>query len=234
MRWRFVPNPAPASQGIACCDVVNRGGSVDHGKYIFNTLDGQTIALDVKTGKPVWRTQLGNIAIGETITMAPLVADGKVYVGDSGGEMGVRGWFAALDESTGKLLWKAFATGPDKDVLIGSEFKPHYPADQGKDLGVTSWPPQAWQIGGGDMWGWVTYDAELHVVYHGTGNPGPWNHGAAARATTSGRRAFSRAIRTPARRTGITSTHRTMSTIMTASTSSCCSICLSTARCRRC
>ena len=171
----FRPNPAPASQGIACCDVVNRGGSVDHGKYIFNTLDGQTIALDVKTGKPVWRTQLGNIAIGETITMAPLVADGKVYVGNSGGEMGVRGWFVALDEGTGKLLWKAYATGPDKDVLIGPEFKPHYPADQGKDLGVSSWPPQAWMIGGGNMWGWANYDAELHTVYHGTGNPGPWN-----------------------------------------------------------
>jgi PQQ-dependent dehydrogenase (methanol/ethanol family) len=175
MKWRFAPGPAPASQGIACCDVVNRGGSVDHGKYIFNTLDGQTIALDVKTGKPVWRTQLGNIAVGETMTMAPLVADGKVYVGNSGGEMGVRGWFIALDENTGKLLWKAFGTGPDKDVLIGPEFKPHYPADQGKDLGVSSWPPQAWMIGGGNMWGWANYDAELHTVYHGTGNPGPWN-----------------------------------------------------------
>ena len=94
---------APASQGVACCDVVNRGGSVDNGKYIFNTLDGQTIALDVKTGKPVWRTQLGNINIGETMTMAPVVAEGRVYVGNSGGELGVRGWVAALDEDTGKL-----------------------------------------------------------------------------------------------------------------------------------
>ena len=105
--------------------MVNRGGTVDHGKYIFNTLDGQTIALDVKTGKPVWRTQLGNINIGETITMAPLVADGRVYVGNSGGEMGVHGWIVALDENTGKLLWRAYNTGPDKDVLIGPDFKPH-------------------------------------------------------------------------------------------------------------
>ena len=71
LKWTFAPKPLPASQGVACCDVVNRGGTVDHGKYIFNTLDGQTIALDVKTGKPLWRTQLGNINRGETMTMAP-------------------------------------------------------------------------------------------------------------------------------------------------------------------
>src|ERR1700678_3834290 len=59
LKWKFAPKPAPASQGLACCDVVNRGGTVDHGKYIFNTLDGQTIALDVKTGRPLWRTQPG-------------------------------------------------------------------------------------------------------------------------------------------------------------------------------
>ena len=85
MKWKFAPQPLPASQGEACCDVVNRGGTVDHDKFIFNTLDGQTIALDVKSGKPIWRTRLGNINIGETLTMAPLVAAGKVYVGDSGG-----------------------------------------------------------------------------------------------------------------------------------------------------
>jgi lanthanide-dependent methanol dehydrogenase len=175
LKWRFEPRPLPASQGVACCDVVNRGGSVDRGKYIFNTLDGQTIALDVKTGKPLWRTQLGNINIGESITMAPVVADGKVYVGNSGGEMGVRGWVVALDEDSGKLLWKAYNTGPDKDVLIGTEFKPYYAAAKGKDLGVSTWPPDAWKIGGGNMWGWMTYDAELHALYHGTGNPGPWN-----------------------------------------------------------
>ncbi|MDB6092115.1 MAG: pqq-dependent dehydrogenase, methanol/ethanol family [Gammaproteobacteria bacterium] len=175
LKWKFAPKPLPASQGVACCDVVNRGGSVSNGKYIFNTLDGQTIALDVNSGKPLWRTRLGNINTGESITMAPLVAKGRVYVGNSGGELGVRGWITALDENTGKLLWKAYNTGPDRDVLIGPGFNPPYAMDRGTDLGVKSWPPQAWKIGGGNVWGWITYDAELDTLYHGTANPGPWN-----------------------------------------------------------
>jgi PQQ-dependent dehydrogenase (methanol/ethanol family) len=175
LKWKFAPKPAPASQGEACCDVVNRGGTVSNGKFIFNTLDGQTIALDVKTGKPLWRTQLGNINKGETMTMAPTVAKGRVYVGNSGGELGVRGWIVALDENSGKLLWRAYNTGPDADVLIGAAFKPPYPSEQGKDLGVSSWPPEQWKIGGGSVWGWVTYDPELDAIYYGTGNPGPWN-----------------------------------------------------------
>ncbi len=175
LKWKFAPDTAPASQGVACCDMVNRGGTVSNGKYIFNTLDGQTIAVDVKTGKPVWRTQLGNINKGETMTMAPTVAKGRVYVGNSGGELGVRGWIVALDEDTGKLIWRAYDTGPDAEVLIGAAFKPHYSSDQGKDLGVTSWPAQAWKIGGGSVWGWITYDPELDALYYGTGNPGPWN-----------------------------------------------------------
>ncbi|HWU74568.1 MAG TPA: PQQ-dependent dehydrogenase, methanol/ethanol family [Sphingomonas sp.] len=175
MKWTYKPMPAPAAQGVACCDVVNRGGTYDAGKYIFNTLDGQTIALDAATGKPIWKTQLGNINLGETMTMAPLVADGRVYVGDSGGEMGVRGWVAALDEASGKIAWKAYNTGPDADVKIGAGFKPFYAVDRGKDLGVKTWPADAWKIGGGSMWGWFTYDPDLHQVLHGTGNPGPWN-----------------------------------------------------------
>jgi lanthanide-dependent methanol dehydrogenase len=177
LKWKFAPKPLPASQGVACCDVVNRGGTVSNGKYIFNTLDGQTIAVDVKTGRAVWRTKLGNIDTGETMTMAPTVAKGRVYVGDSGGEMGVHGWMAALDENSGKLLWRAYTTGPDAGVLIGPNFKPFYASDRGSDLGVSTWPPQAWKIGGGTVWGWLTYDAELDTIYEGTGNPGPWNAG---------------------------------------------------------
>ncbi|HWI15771.1 MAG TPA: PQQ-binding-like beta-propeller repeat protein, partial [Burkholderiales bacterium] len=96
-------------------------------------------------------------------------------VGNSGGEFGVRGWLTALDAATGKIAWRAYSTGPDKDVLIGPAFKPHYPQDQGKDLGVKTWPPDAWKIGGGTVWGFVSYDPSADLIYYGTANPGPWN-----------------------------------------------------------
>jgi PQQ-dependent dehydrogenase (methanol/ethanol family) len=175
VKWKFDPKPSPSAQGVACCDVVNRGAAYADGRVFINTLDGHTIAVDAASGKEAWRTKLGDIRMGETITMAPLVVKGKVLVGNSGGEMGVRGWFQALDAATGKVVWKAYATGPDKDVLIGPGFKPFYEKDRGQDLGVKTWPPEAWKIGGGNSWGWTSYDPELDLVFHGTGNPGPWN-----------------------------------------------------------
>ncbi|MGF6227557.1 PQQ-dependent dehydrogenase (methanol/ethanol family) [Inquilinus ginsengisoli] len=175
LKWKFEPKPEAAAQGVACCDVVTRGPAYADGRVFLNTLDGNTIAVDAATGQEVWRTRLGDINLGETITMAPLVAKGKVLVGNSGGEYGVRGWVAALDAATGKLAWKAYSTGPDADVLIGPDFKPFYEADRGKDLGVSTWPPDAWQQGGGNVWGWISYDPDLNLIYHGTGNPGPWN-----------------------------------------------------------
>jgi len=175
VRWKYDPEVKASAQGVACCDVVNRGAFYDAGRLFFNTLDGQAIALDAKSGRELWRAKLGNIAAGETITMAPLVVKGKVLVGNSGGELGVRGWLVALDAKSGKPLWKAYSTGPDKDVLIGPAFKPFYSSDRGQDLGVKSWPPHAWQIGGGTVWGWISYDPQLNLIYYGTGNPGPWN-----------------------------------------------------------
>jgi PQQ-dependent dehydrogenase (methanol/ethanol family) len=174
-KWVFKPKPAAASQGVACCDTVNRGAVYSNGKIIFNTLDGFTIAVDADSGQQVWRTHLANIQMGETMTMAPLVAKGKVLVGNSGGEMGVRGWIAALDEGSGKIAWKAFNVGPDKDVLIGPRFKPFYAMDRGQDLGVKTWPPDAWKIGGATTWGWISYDPETQLIFYGTSNPGPWN-----------------------------------------------------------
>jgi lanthanide-dependent methanol dehydrogenase len=174
-KWKYEPNPLAAAQGVACCDVVNRGAAYADGRVFFNTLDAQTIAVDAATGKEVWKVRLGDINKGETMTMAPLVVKGKVLVGNSGGEFGVRGWITALNAADGSVAWKAYNTGPDSEVLIGPNFKPFYPKDQGTDLGVKTWPPDAWKIGGGTMWGWISYDPELNLIYHGTANPGPWN-----------------------------------------------------------
>jgi PQQ-dependent dehydrogenase (methanol/ethanol family) len=173
--WTYKPNVAPASQGVACCDVVNRGAVYEDGRVFFNTLDGHTIAVDAKTGEAIWNVRVAEINHGESVTMAPLLVHGKVLVGNSGGEFGVRGWLTALDAASGRLEWKAYATGPDAEVLIGPRFKPFYPSERGTDLGVSSWPPDMWKIGGGSAWGWISYDPELNLVYYGTSNPGPWN-----------------------------------------------------------
>ena len=175
LKWKYDPKPDMASQGVACCDFVNRGAAYADNMIFFNTLDAQTIAVNATTGKEVWRKKLGNIKSGETMTMAPLVVKNKVLVGNSGGEFGVRGWLIALDTKTGKEMWRAWSTGPDADVLLGENFKPYYDSDKGKDLGVHSWPGKAWMQGGGNVWGWLSYDPELNLVYYGTGNPGPWN-----------------------------------------------------------
>src|SRR5690606_23581506 len=76
---------------------------------------------------------------------------------------------------SGKELWRAYSTGPDSEVLIGPQFKAFYPSAQGSDLGMSTWPGDAWRRGGGTVWGWVSYDPGLDLIYYGTGNPGPWN-----------------------------------------------------------
>src|SRR3954462_4867943 len=178
-KGKLDPKPSAGGQGGACCDVVNRGAAFDDVRVFFNTLDAQTIAVDAASGRELWRAKLGDINHGETITMAPLVVKGKVLVGNSGGEFGVRGWLTALDAATGKIAWRAWSTGPDSDVLIGPSFKPFYDMDKGKDLGVSTWPPEFWKIGGGTVWGFLSYDPKLDLVYYGTANPGSWNPTAA-------------------------------------------------------
>jgi len=174
-KWIYQPNPDARSQGVACCDVVNRGGSYGDGKIVYATLDAQVVAVDAASGKEAWRTRIGDPNKGETITMAPLVVKNHVFVGNSGGELGVRGKTTALNLSDGTVVWTAYHTGPDKDVLIGDDFKPFYKKDQGKDLGVTSWTKDQWKLGGATQWGWISYDPELNLLFYGTGNPGVWN-----------------------------------------------------------
>src|SRR6476620_10977523 len=90
-KWSYNPQPSTHSQGVACCDVVNRGAAYYDGKIFYNALDMQTVAVDANTGKEVWKAKLGDINKGESMTMAPIVAKGVVIVGNSGGEFGVRG-----------------------------------------------------------------------------------------------------------------------------------------------
>src|SRR3954451_2579011 len=175
LKWKYDPEAESAAQGVACCDYVNRGAVYSNGKVFYNTLDGNTIAVDAATGKELWKTKLGDINKGETMTMAPLVVKDKVYVGNSGGEFGVRGWITALNTDDGHIVWKAFNTGPDAECLIGPKFHPFYDMDKGKDLGVATWPPDQWKLGGSTVWGFISYDPDTNMIFHGTGNPGVWN-----------------------------------------------------------
>ncbi|MFL5483026.1 MAG: methanol/ethanol family PQQ-dependent dehydrogenase [Gemmatimonadaceae bacterium] len=175
MKWVYKPRTLAAAQGVACCDVVNRGASYADGKIVYNTLDNQTVAVDANSGAELWRTKVGEINLGESLTMAPLIVKNKVIIGNSGGEFGIRGWVTALDLATGKIAWRAYHTGPDSAVLIGSRFKPFYAADRKPNLGVQSWPGDTWKIGGAGAWGWISYDPDLNLIYYGTANPGPWN-----------------------------------------------------------
>jgi glucose dehydrogenase len=91
LKWSYAPRPNFAAQGGACCDVVTRGLAYDNDKIFLATLDDYLVAINAADGKELWHTKLGDIDSGETVTMAPLVVRGKVLVGNSGGELGVRG-----------------------------------------------------------------------------------------------------------------------------------------------
>lgn len=173
LKWSFDPKPSPMAIGKACCDPVLRGWSIADGKLIYTLLDDHVVAVDLKTGRQVWRTAMADVANGQTMTMSAFVAGNKVFVGNSGGEMGVAGWIAALDLGTGRELWRAWSTGDDKAVRIGPRFKPFYPQLRGKNLGLTTWPAGMAQHGAGAVWGFISYDPETNLIFYGTSNPGP-------------------------------------------------------------
>jgi len=101
-----------------CCDTVNRGLAYGDGKIFLQQSDTVLTALDAKTGKRVWSVKNGEPKFGMTNTNAPIVVKDKVITGISGGEFGVRGFLAAYDIKTGKLAWKGYSMGPDKDTKI--------------------------------------------------------------------------------------------------------------------
>jgi PQQ-dependent dehydrogenase (methanol/ethanol family) len=176
VKWRYEPKPDSAAQGATCCEAVNRGPIYAHGNIYFNTVDNHTIAVDAKSGQLKWKVKLGDFTKGEAMTGAPFVVRDKIFVGNSGAEFGARGWLTALNKADGSIAWRAYATGPDKDVLIDPKiFKPFYSQYKGTDLGVKQWPADSWKIGGGTSWGWMSYDPDQNLLLYGTSNPSPWN-----------------------------------------------------------
>ena len=174
LRWKYRPDVSPTALGTACCDAVNRGAAYADGKIVYNLLDGHTVAVDATTGKQLWRTRIADMAQGETTPMAPFIVKDRVLVGPSGGEFGIHGWVKALDLATGRVVWTAYNEGPDSDMIARpGTFRPFY--DKGANLGLSSWPTDAWKRAGVPVWGWLTYDAALDLVYFGTGNASPYN-----------------------------------------------------------
>ncbi len=164
--WKFDPE-VPAVWGrLACCDIVSRGLAVWQGKVIIATLDGRLIALDAATGKPVWSVATFDQSAPYTITGAPRVFDGKVLIGNSGAELGVRGFVTAYDAKTGKQLWR-FYTVPG-DPAKGFE-------NAAMAMAAKTWHGEWWkQGGGGTVWDSIVYDPSLSLIYLGVGNGGPW------------------------------------------------------------
>ncbi|THK36229.1 PQQ-dependent dehydrogenase, methanol/ethanol family [Ensifer sp. MPMI2T] len=176
--WKYEPKQDPNVIGIMCCDTVNRGVAYGDGKIILAQNDTMVVALDAKTGKPVWSVKNGEQTDGskaESSTGAPMVVKDKVLVGISGAEYGVRGSMAAYNLKDGSLAWRAYSTGPDSEMLVDPEKTTHLGKPIGPDSGIKSWEGEEWKTGGGTTWGWYSYDPKLNLIYYGTANPGTWN-----------------------------------------------------------
>lgn len=173
--WRYQPDQNPDVIGVMCCDTVYRGLAYADNTIFLHQADTKLVALDAKTGKEKWSVVNGDPAKGETNTATVTIVKDKVIVGISGGEYGVRGHMTAYNIADGKMVWRAYSTGPDEDMLVDPEKTTHLGKPIGKDSSLNSWEGDQWQIGGGTTWGWTTYDPELDLIYYGTGNPSTWN-----------------------------------------------------------
>ena len=166
--------------------------------------------------KKFGRPQLGDINLGESITMAPLVVKGKVLVGNSGGEFGVRGWLAALDADTGKIAWRAYATGPDQGCSDWTEFQavlragPRQRSGNEDVAGASSGRLAEAPAGAGSPTTPVSTSSTTAPQIPGPGTP------SSGRETTSGRAPSLPASPTPARRFGPIKSILTTTTITTA------------------
>ena len=174
--WKYKPKIDIKVLGGVCCSAGNRGLTYLDGKIIFHQIDTTLVALDAKSGEVIWSVVTGESeVITDTNTTTILAAKNKIIVGISGGEYGIWGYISAYNINTGKLEWRAYSTGHDKDMLVDPEKTTVLGKLIGKDSSLNSWDGDQWKTGGGATWGWFSYDEEENLVYYGTGNPAPWN-----------------------------------------------------------
>ena len=158
---------------MPCCDVVNRGAALYDNLVIFSTLDAQLIALDQNTGKVVWKDKIDDYAAGYSNTAAPIIANGLVLTGVSGGEFGVVGRVEARNAKTGEMVWMR----PTVEGHMGYTFDKDGNKKEAGISGTTNatWKGDMWKTGGAATWLGGTYDSKTGLAYFGTGNPAPWN-----------------------------------------------------------
>ena len=164
--WQY---DARLPEGILpCCDVVNRGAALYGDKVYFGTLDARMVALDAKTGDVVWNKRIDDYRAGYSYTAAPMIVNGMVIHGVSGGEFGIVGRVEARDAETGEIIWSRPVIEGHMGTLNGEE------STMTGELNAT-WPGDMWQTGGGATWLGGSYDADTDTIVFGTGNPAPWN-----------------------------------------------------------
>jgi alcohol dehydrogenase (cytochrome c) len=152
--WRY---RKPLPEDVVVLHPTSRGVALYGDKVFLATNDAMLVSIDVRTGKEVWVRKVEENKNGYYITLAPLVADGKVMVGASGGELGIRGFVAAFDVESGKEVWRVYTVPA--------------PGEPGSE----TWPEgDQWKNGGGPVWVTGNYDPETNLAFWGTGNGGPW------------------------------------------------------------
>lgn len=156
--WRTPVDWLPETPRVVCCGVSNKGAAILNGKLFRTTLDAHVVALDMKTGKEIWKTKAAEWKDGYSMTVAPQIADGVLITGISGAEFGIRGFIDGWDPETGKQLWRRYTI----------------PARGEKGNETWAQDTNAWEIGGGSSWITGSYDPELDLTYWGVGNPAPW------------------------------------------------------------
>jgi alcohol dehydrogenase (cytochrome c) len=158
IKWKMDPGTDRAWAGdVACCGVNNRGVALWKDKIISIALDGRMFAINKATGEVVWERKIADPAIGETLTIAPLIVRDLAIVGTAGGEFGIRGFIEATDLNTGKAAWRTY-------TIAGAGEAGNDTWKDGKDR---------WKHGGGSIWETATYDPESDTFYQGVGNAGP-------------------------------------------------------------